>query len=245
MRSHVLGLLVAATAVATPASADAPAAVAKGYVVVPGSGSPDGKWQVLIPSLASQDTQPPPSCETRVVSVSTGALLTRLPGECFFEHQSQIQLSPRWSRDSRTLVWLADNKWGSANLQILQLEGDKVASTFDARAPAEDQVLAAVRRASPKQYATSIRHGKGNGTWFRDGFSIDVRPSLGADVQWPISFRVDISSDPKCMWPATDRAGGTLTATLDAAHKWTFTPFVAGHKGCGSNGLDCQFSDCD
>lgn len=237
MRTLVLGTVLAT---ATPSFADVP----KNYVVVSGSTSPDGKWQVLIPSRASQEGKPPP-CETRVVAVATGALLTKLPGECFFEHQGQSQVSPHWAKDSRTLVWLVDNKWGSANVQILQLDGDKVASTVDARRPAEDQILAAVRRASPKQYATAKEHGKGNGAWYRDGFAIDVQLRITGEVTWPIAFTVDITSDTKCMWPKGDLAGGTLTATVDAAHRWTFSPFVAGHQACGKSGLVCAFSDCD
>jgi hypothetical protein len=235
-------LTAAVLAGAATASADAPAS---DTFVVPGSVSPDGTWQVVIPSFASQDRKVPPRCETRVVNVRTGALLTRLPGECFFEHEGQIQFAPSWSKDSQTLLWRTDNKWGSANVQILQLKGDKVASIFDARPAAEDQVLAVVRRTSPKAYAAAKQHGKGNGAWYRDGFAIDVHPKVTTEATWPIAFTIDITSDTKCMWGAADRAGGTMAATLDAAHKWTFGPFVAGHKGCGSNGLECAFSDCD
>ncbi|MCE9576752.1 MAG: hypothetical protein K8W52_26635 [Deltaproteobacteria bacterium] len=264
MRAVVLGGVVASLAAcgATPsapapttavpaastadASPDAPAITAPpaGYTIVPGSRSPDGAWQVLIPTLDSQEGDNP-VCETRVVSVRTGALLTRLPGECFFEHQSQIELTPRWSSDSQVLVWLADNKWGSANVQILQLAGGAVASLYDARPAAEDQVLAAVRAASARKYAAARKRGEGNGAWFRDGFAIDVHPTIPDEVRWPIAFTIDITSDNKCMWPASDRQGGVMTATLDAAHQWTFGPFVAGHAACGTGGLVCAFSDCD
>ena len=236
-RALVLGALVATT---TPSVADAP----PDFVVVPDSTSPDGKWQVIIPSLASQDGKPV-VCETRVVAVTSNTLLERLPGECVFEHQSHSQVTARWSRDSRTLIWVVDTKWGSANIQILRLDHGKVIDMFDGRRPAEDQILAAVHRASPKQYATAKEHGKGDGSWYRDGFAIDVQPRITGEVAWPIRFTIDITSDTKCSWPKGDLAGGTMTATLDAAQKWTFSRFVAGQRGGGKAGLGCAYSDCD
>jgi hypothetical protein len=237
MRSLVIVGVLAAVATAAEA--------APKYVIVDGSASPDGKWVVVIPPRGSLDDEETPPCETRLANAKTGALLVRIPGECFFEHQGQIQFAAAWSKDSQTLVWRTDNKWGSANVQVVQLKGDKVGSIYDARPAAEDRVLAAVKKASAKAYAASRERGKGNGAWFRDGFAIDVHPSVTTMVSWPIAFTIDITSDYKCDGAAGDRAGGTMTATLDAAHTWTFGPFVAGHKGCGSGGLVCAFSDCN
>ena len=74
-------------------------ALNQGYVVVPNSVSPDGSLQVMIPALA-EDKQP--ACQTRLVEVTTGKTLTRIQGECFFEHQGQSSFHPQWSKDGAT-----------------------------------------------------------------------------------------------------------------------------------------------
>lgn len=207
--------------------------------------SPDGAWEVVIPSLASQEASAPPRCETRIVSVPSGALLGRIPGECFHEHQGQSQVTVRWSADGQALLWVATNKWGVANVQVVRIARGKIVKTLDARPPAIQRVLGAVRRHSPAPYAAAKRHTRGLGSWFRDGFAIDVRPAGTGALTWPLVFTIDVTSDHKCDRPAAERAGGTMAATLDAKLTWTFAPFVPGHAGCGRDGLACTFSDCE
>ncbi|MBP9089267.1 MAG: hypothetical protein KBG15_24305 [Kofleriaceae bacterium] len=215
----------------------------QGYVVVPNSVSPDGSLQVMIPALAEDAQQ---ACQTRLVEVSSGKTLAQIQGECFFEHQGQITFHPQWSKDGAMLIWHSDNKWGSANVRLLQLKAGKVIKQIDVRGPAVKQVLASMRKLAPKPYAAAKKYGKGAGAWFRDGFAIDVQPVLGSDgVQWPLKVSVDITSDPKCDQPASNRAGGTMQATFDATEKWAFAPFVSGHSTCGKAGLTCAFADCE
>jgi len=246
MHRRGLGLLLVLVAVAdaAPAAPALPSRAAE-FVAVPGSRSPDGAWEVAIPSLASQEEGTPPRCETRIVNVQSGALLGRIPGECFHERQGQSQVSARWSADGHTLLWLATNKWGMANVQVVRIADGKLVKTFDVRPPAQKRVLAFVRRTSPALYTRTQRHGRGAGSWFRDGFAIDVRPAGTGALTWPLALTIDITSDHKCDRPAADRTGGTMAATLDAKLNWTFGPFVAGHAGCGTNGLVCAFSDCE
>ena len=215
----------------------------QGYVVVPNSISPDGSLQVMIPALA-EDTQP--ACQTRLVEVSTGKTLTLIQGECFFEHQGQISFHPQWTKDGRTLIWRSDNKWGSANVRLVQRDTRKPFRQVDVRGPAVKKALASIRKLAPKPYAAAKQNGKGAGTWFRDGFAIDVQPVISSDgVQWPLKVSVDITSDPKCDQPSANRAGGTMQATVEATAKWTFAPLLRGHSGCGKDGLTCTFSDCE
>jgi hypothetical protein len=178
--------------------------------------------------------------------VSTGKTLTRIQGECFFDHQGQISFHPQWSKDGATLLWRSDNKWGSANVRIVQLKAGKVTKQFDVRGPAVKKVLASIRKLAPKPYAAAKKNGKGSGAWFRDGFAIDVQPVISSDgVTWPLKVSIDITSDPKCDQPSSNRAGGTLQATFEAPAKWTFAPLVSGHSGCSKDGLTCAFSDCE
>jgi hypothetical protein len=234
-------LLAAALSTATATADNLP----KGFVAVPDSVSPDGTLQVIIPTVAT-DTDVPP-CQTRLVNVATGKLIALIKGECAFEHQNQSSLHPRWSKDGSTLIWHADNKWGSSNVQILQIKDGAVTNQLDVRTPTVKQLLAAVKKSQPKQYAAAKKNSKGLGSWFRDGLSIDVRPVIASDgVQWPIAFMIDVTSDPKCSFVTpTLRVGGTMKATLSAARKWTFASFDIGHAACGKDGELCAFSDCE
>lgn len=244
MHVRGLGLILVLVAVAD-AAPTAPPPRAEEFVAVPGSRSPDGAWEVVIPSLASQEAGAPPRCETRIVNVASGALLGRIPGECVHERQGQSQVTARWSADGRTLLWMATNKWGTANVQVVRIADGKRVKAFDVRPGAQKRVLAVVRRRSPAVYARTQRRARNLGAWFRDGFAIDVRPAGTGALTWPLALTIDITSDHKCDRNAAQRTGGTMAATLDAKLNWTFGPFVAGHAGCGTNGLVCAFSDCD
>jgi len=245
MLARTLGSLLVLCAVASAApKAPALPTRAADFIAVPGSRSPDGAWEVSIPSMASQLAGDPPRCEVRIVNVASGALLGRIPGECFHEHQGQSEFTARWSEDGQALLWVATNKWGVANAQLVRIAGGKL-KAVDVRLPAVKRVLAAVKRASPAPYAASKRHAKGLGSWFRDGFAVDVRPAGAGALTWPLAFTIDATSDHKCMYTAAERAGGTMSASLAADGKWTFGAFVPGHAGCGRDGLACTFSDCE
>ena len=98
---------------------------------------------------------------------------------------------------------------------------------------------------SPAPYAPAKRHAKGLGSWFRDGFAVDVQPAGAGALTWPLAFTIDATSDHKCMYSAAERAGRTMSASLAADGKWTFGAFVPGHAGCGRDGLVCTFNNCE
>jgi hypothetical protein len=168
----------------------------------------------------------------------------RRDGDLGVQRQGQSEFTARWSADGQSLLWVATNKWGVANAQVVRIARGKL-KAVDVRLPAVKRVLAAVKRASPAPYAASKRHAKGLGSWFRDGFAVDVRPAGAGPLTWRLVFTVDATSDHKCMYPAAERAGGTMSASLGADGAWTFGAFVPGHAGCGRDGLVCAFSDCE
>lgn len=211
-------LLASATAAAGP--------VPKGFSIVPTSTSPDGKLAVIAPQGA-------PSGQThdnQLVEVATGKVVATLVSVTAALGDDMM---PRWSSDGSLLEWYVDGKWGSSALVIVRLDKGKVVSQIDARELAVHEVIAEVQRTHATAAAAAKREGADEGSWFRDGLAIDVRPAGTHDRDdgtrevpkpaLPLQLEVTYTSNPKQLdsYPAAARLDGNLALAIDVNGKLT------------------------
>jgi hypothetical protein len=113
-------------------------------------------------------------------------------------------------------------------LVLVRVDHGAVKEQIDVREPAVTAVLAAANKANPKAYAAAKKEGQGNGSWFRDGFAIDVRHDHEGAPALPFKFVVELTSNPKELdsYPAAARLKGTMTGTVGIDGKLGFGPFV-------------------
>lgn len=176
------------------------------------SRSPDGKLGVTV--FADQDAAE--GHHNQVVELATGKVIATLASEPVFEHENHATFEPRWSSDGSLLVWYVDGKWGSFALEVVQLDDahGKALWQVDVRAAAVKAALAEMKRVAPKKYEAVKAQHRDWGSWYSDGFAIDVRAARPRHLELPLDIGVAMTSNPK-----EDRdevtATGEMTARLD------------------------------
>ena len=203
-----------------------------GFQVVPASLSPDGKLGVIAPD---RDHVKERTHQNQLIEIATGKVLAVIDADTAFEHQNHTTLSPKWSQDGSLLVWYVDGKWGSYALVLLRIEHGAVTQQINARELAVQEALRAARQANPMACAAAKQEGKDAGSWFRDGFAIEVRPettSEAAKVALPLGLVIEMTSNPKDMddYPKAARFSGTLTGVVGAGGKIAFSKLTVTTK---------------
>jgi hypothetical protein len=191
-----------------------------GFTVVPGSISPDNKLGVIAPDV---DHVKEGAHQNQLVELATGKVLATIDADTAFPHQNHVDLAPRWSADGLWLAWYADGKWGSWVFVLVKVDGGAVRQQIDVRELGVKAALAAARKANPKAYDAAKAEGKGAGSWYRDGFAIDVRPD-GDKLALPLKVSVTMTSNPKELddYPAAARFAGTMAGFVGADGKVGF-----------------------
>jgi hypothetical protein len=217
--------LIAATAAASPP---------KGYGVVPGSTSPDGKLAVIAPEKTRDSDPVQAQHDDKLVELATGKVLASLVSPTAALHESDVDFAPRWSADGTLLEWYVDGKWGSYALVLVRVAHGAVTEQIDVRELAVHEVLADVQRTHPSAAAAAKREGAHSGWWFRDGLAIDVKP-VGVTVPedpdvgkiivprpaLPLALDVTYTSNPKQLdsYPSAAELDGKLALAIDAQGK--------------------------
>jgi len=217
MRSFVIVAMCVGAAYATPLPA--------GFTIVPSSISPDHKLGVIAPDF---DHVKEHERQNKLVEIATGKVVATIAADTRFEHENNTDIKPVWSSDGKWLEWRADGKWGSVALVLLEIDHGAVKRQIDVREPAVKAALAAAKKANPKAYAAARKEGEGEGSWFRDGFAIDVHPDHEGPPSLPFKFVIELTSNPKELdsYPVAARLAGTMTGTVDANGELAFGPFV-------------------
>jgi len=224
--------LVALMLLGGTAAADS---VPQGFTAWPSSISPDKKLGVIVPDI---DHVKDGERQNKLIELATGKVVAVIEADTVFAHQNHATIAPKWTQDG-TLIWYVDGKWGSFALVVLHLENGVVKWQTDVREAAVKQVLEAARKAKPAAYAAAKEQGKRTGSWYRDGFAIEVRPKMslaGTDLAdspyvkgpkpaLPLQLVIELTSDPKNLddYPKAAKLEGTMTATLGANGKLTFS----------------------
>ena len=159
--------------------------------------SADGKLGVSIPD---DDGEP-----NAVVAIPSLDVVDVLPSLAIFEHESHARVLAWWV--DHVLVWYVDGKWGSFALVVADLDAHR---QTDVRADCVREVLARLRAARPKLYAEVATQNGDWGSWYEDGFAIDVRP--GGD-KFPLALAIDVTSNPKHL-ADEPMLEASMTATL-------------------------------
>jgi len=217
MRSLVVVALCVGVAAATP--------LAPGFKIWPSSISPDGKLGVIVPDV---DHLKDKERQNKLVDIATGKIVATLAAETVFEHQNNTDIKPSWSKDGTLLEWMAEGKWGSLMLVLVRIDHGAVKDQIDVREAAVTAALAAANKANPKAYAAAKKEGEGNGSWFRDGFAIDVHQDHEGPPSLPYKLVIELTSNPKEIdsYPMAARLKGTMTGTLGVDGKFSYGPFV-------------------
>jgi hypothetical protein len=173
--------------------------------------SPDGRYGVTVGDVEKHIGP------NMLVEIKTKKVLAVLASEPFFLHEGHAEPQPRWSPDGKTLLWYIDGKWGSFVLLVLRVERGAVKWQAELREPAIAHALAQARKAQPALYERIKKNGAGDGSWWRDGFAVDVRPEPDdAQKSWlPMKIAVSIDANPKQIADEPNLVGnlaGTLAA---------------------------------
>lgn len=202
-----------------------------GFTVVPASISPDGKLGVIAPDL---DHVKDREHQNKLIEIASGKVLAVIDADTAFEHQNHTTLSPKWSHDGSLLVWYVEGKWGSYALVLVRLEHGAVTSQINARELAVAEALRAAKQANPMAYTAAKQEGKDDGSWFRDGFAIEVRPEAleTPKLALPMKLVIEMTSNPKEMnsYPKAARFSGKLTGVVGADGKLTFSKLAVTTK---------------
>jgi hypothetical protein len=223
MKSLALVLALCATAAAAP--------LPKGFSIVPKSTSPDGKLAVIAPQAAPAagiDTH-----DNKLIEIATGKVVATLVSPTAALDDSHLEFMPRWSPDGSLLEWYVDGKWGSWALVLVRVDKGAVTAQIDARELAVHEVLAEVQRAHAATAAAAKREGAGDGSWFRDGLAIDVKPAGTHDTDdgarevpapaLPLQLEITYTSNPKQLdsYPKAAQLDGKLALAIDVRGKLT------------------------
>lgn len=229
--------------------ATAPARLPQDDEVLPASTSPDGKHAVLgvdldaLPAGTDPDAYP---CQ--ILEVATGKVLGAIAAPSFYRREGHATASYRWSKDGSLLLWFVQGKWGSLAVAVVKVAHGAIVEQIDVRAQAVRHTLAALKRARPKMYAIAKHEGEDDGSWFRDGFAIDVKPDRAAlneavyepwledpipppsreataAVALPMTFVIEVTSNTKQRndYPVAGDLRARGTVTVDATGKLEFS----------------------
>jgi hypothetical protein len=200
-------------AILAPAASAAP--LPDGFAVV--AKSPDGKLGVLVPDV---DHVKDGEQQNAVVELATGKVLATIDASTTFQSQSHAEIRARWSADRSTLVWYVDGKWESYAFVVLTFDHGTV-HQFDIRRVAVPKALAAMRAARPAVFAEIKGRSDRAGSFYNDGFVVDVRPANG-NASLPLPIVIEINGNPKDMDDVPSLAG-TMTGVVGTDGKLTLS----------------------
>ena len=194
-------------------SAAAAAPLPEGFAVV--AKSPDGKLGVLVPDA---DHVKPDAKQNDVVEIATGKVIATIDASTTFQSQSHAEIRARWSADGSTLVWYVDGKWESYALVVLTFAHGAV-HQLDVRRDGVPKALAAMRAARPKVFDEIKAHSDRLGSFYNDGFVVDIRPA-NTKASLPLAIVIEINGNPKDM-DDLPKLAGTMTGVVGTDGKLT------------------------
>ena len=180
--------------------------------------SPHARYGVTVPKLEdykSPGDQSPNGPKNKVVEIKTAHVLGAIQADVAFAGENHEELEPWWTADESMLLWQVDGKWGYATEVLVKLADGKIKSQVDILSLLQQEILRRTRAAVPTKYAAVKAQGKGDGSWFKDGFAIDcVLTAEGDDMKFPMPFHVFLTSNPKSiegMVTVDSRMSGTIS----------------------------------
>jgi len=193
----------------------------KGYIIVPSSISPDGRFGV---SAFDNLTNPIPDNEldnNKLIDLTTGSVICEIPS-CAITRQNRGGILPaRWSPDGSLLLWEVEGRWSPYALFLIRLKNNKVDWQLDLLKTVQRAILIRTHATEPLKYAAAKKWNKGSGSAFPDGFTVNVRVEgdkprgggleavKGTPISLPLKVHSELTSNPKDI-------EGIGTAQLDA-----------------------------
>lgn len=202
----------------------------KGYEISPNSTSPNGEFCVIEPTrdafFKAIESSSKINFYNAVVNAKTGKILEKVKDDYGIHDGPQfINDHALWSPDSSTLVWVIDSKWGPSSITVFRLANRHVISQTDLRTPIDNELLKRTKKAHPKIYKNAVKENAGCGSWYPDGFTIDIHvsPLTTNDV----IFTAALTADPKDVqgWPNDAKIYALIDGKLGVHNKFTFTHF--------------------
>ena len=159
--------------------------------------SADGRFGVTVPESDTDDQGK--DTNNAIVEIKTAHVLGVIQGPVATQHMNNDEVSPTyWTPDDSALLWLVNAKWGVGTVILINLHGGKIARQVDVLALLQKEILNRTRAARPKDYSAVKLAGAGDGSWFKDGFAINVVFDAEAGkLRFPVSAHVFLTSDVK------------------------------------------------
>jgi hypothetical protein len=159
--------------------------------------SADGRFGVTVPESDMDDKGK--DTNNAIVEVKTAHILGVIQGPVATQHMNNDGVAPTyWTPDDSALLWLVNAKWGVGTVILVNLNNGKIARQVDVLGLLQKEILNRTRAARPKDYAAVKLEGAGGGSWFKDGFAIDVVFDAEAGkLRFPVSAHVFLTSDVK------------------------------------------------
>lgn len=217
--------------------------LASGYVIPPGTVSPDKRYGV---SVFDNTVNPIPDeiDDNKVIDLASGRVIGRIDGHFGIMNMNRGGILPaRWSRDSSLLLWEVEGRWSPWALTLLKIDGDKIMWQLDVLETAQRAILIRTRAAAPRKYAAAKKENQGNGSAFPDGFNINVRVEgdkerggpkedvKGNTISLPLRVHAELTSNPKQMeWPNEAQLDSELDGVISENGKFTTSRFALRKK---------------
>jgi hypothetical protein len=189
-----------------------------GYIVADNSVSPDGRYGIIVPKSAEEDTIKNP--QNAVIDLRTGHLIGAImldPDYVAFDHINNGEIDPtQWSADDAVLLWTVDGKWGFETEMLVKLDGKKITGEINVLNLLEKEMLKRTQAASPKDYAAVKATSADYGSWYKDGFAIDCGlANAGPDLKFPLLYHCFLTSNTKGLEGVTN-LDSRMTAEVSA-----------------------------
>ena len=134
-----------------------PEQYAKDYLIAGSTISPDKKFAVIYPTLASEeaaeDANQPERIKDHIVAlqpfVLLGELQTKFP---YFQNENHGGISAEWSNDSSVALVTLDGKWGPHDVFLLEFRDGKLARTTNILTKAHDLLFPDYRKSKAEPY---------------------------------------------------------------------------------------------
>jgi hypothetical protein len=178
--------------------------VPTGYTIPDTTLSTDKHFGVLVPKSDDEDTLTNP--QNKIVEVATGHVIGAIKGETAFDRMNNEEIVPTlWSADDSMVLWQVDDKWGFETEILIKLENGKIESQVDVLSLLQQEILKRTRQAVPQKYAAVKEENKDDGSWYKDGFTVDcVLNSPAGPLKFPVQYHVYLTANPKGIDGATN-----------------------------------------
>ena len=204
------------------------------FGVAKSSVSPDGAYGVLAPAdFDHYDENGKP--QNQLVEMKTGRILATIQAETGLIHMNHGGILPsHWSADGNYLLWSVDGKWCPRALALLKIESGQLKWQRNILTLAQKEILARTKKASPKKYAAAKKENSENGSYYPDGFTVNVTIDGQEDepVKFPLTIHVDLDSNPKGIddLPEDANISSEMTATMGEDGNLVVKDFHLGRK---------------